>query len=122
MSMAIAWAFCNRGRVSGDNRFPNTVLVCRQNLTVKERLQVLRPNNVGEIYDEQFDVVPSRMRPLLYQSKMAVTNWHDFAPESPHAKGGANYAVVNKGEESADAFSRRILKDLHGRASHSCDE
>lgn len=117
MAMVIAWAFCNRGRVPGDNRFPNTVLVCCPNLTVKERLQVLRPDNVGGNYYEQFDIVPARMRPLLYQGKVAVTNWHAFAPESPHAEGGANYAVVNKGEESADAFSRRVLKDLHGRGS-----
>ena len=42
MAMLIAWAFCNRGRVPSDERFPRAVLVCCPNLTIRERLQVLR--------------------------------------------------------------------------------
>src|SRR6185312_1463487 len=57
MAMLIAWAFCNRGRNPSDERFPNGVLVCCPNLTVKERLQVLRPDMVDNYY-EQFDMVP----------------------------------------------------------------
>jgi type III restriction enzyme len=53
MAMIITWAFCNRARVPGDDRFPNAVLICCPNLTVKERLQVLRPENpAGNYYDE----------------------------------------------------------------------
>ena len=44
-----------------------------------------------------------------------ITNWHQFAPESEHAEGGKSYTVVNKGEESEDAFSRRVLGDLYDR-------
>lgn len=117
MAMIIAWAFCNRGRVPGDSRFPNTVLVCCPNLTVKERLQVLRPDAPGGNYYEQFDIVPSRLRDLLFQGKVRITNWQGFRAESPHAEGGATYAVVNKGDESPDAFARRVLRDLYGRGS-----
>src|SRR5687767_15633742 len=45
MAMLIAWAFCNRGTNQASTEFPNGVLVCCPNLTVKERLQVLRPEN-----------------------------------------------------------------------------
>jgi type III restriction enzyme len=117
MSMLIAWAFCNRGAVPGDDRFPQAVLVACPNLTVKERLQVLRPDNADGTYYEQFDIVPSQMRSLLHQGRVLVTNWHGFAPESPHAEAGGNYAVVNKGEEGPDAFSRRVLQDLYGRGA-----
>ncbi len=113
MAMLIAWAFCNRGAVSSDARFPRGVLVCCPNLTVKERLQVLRPDDADNYY-AAFDIVPSRLRPLLQMGKVLVTNWHLFAPESQHSEGGKSYAVVNKGEESPEAFARRVLGDLYG--------
>jgi type III restriction enzyme len=115
MAMLVAWTFCNRGAVPGDSRFPNTVLINCPNLTVRERLQVLRPDNAEGNYYQAFDLVPAPLRSLMLQGKVLVTNWHAFAPESPHAEGGGSFAVVNKGEEGADAFSRRVLKDLYGR-------
>ncbi|MFO1351530.1 MAG: DEAD/DEAH box helicase family protein [Gammaproteobacteria bacterium] len=115
MAMLIAWTFCNRGRVSGDTRFANAVLVACPNLTVKERLQVLRPEHIGNYYDA-FDIVPSVLRPLLNQGKVLVQNWHQFAPESPHTEGDSTYRVVDKGEESPAAFVKRVLGDLAERA------
>lgn len=115
MAMLTAWALCNRGAVPGDTRFPRAVLAVCPNLTVKDRLQVLRPDLGVESYYEKFDIVPGgEMRKFLLLGKVMITNWHAFAPESEHSEGGKNYAVVNKGEEGADAFARRVLKDLYG--------
>jgi type III restriction enzyme len=113
MAMLIAWAFCNRGRVPGDDRFPSAALVVCPNLTIKERLQVLRPDNKENTYYDEFDLVPSQLRPLLNDGKVMITNWHQFLPESPHSEGGKSYAVVDKGEESPEAFSKRILGELY---------
>lgn len=115
MAMIITWAFCNRARVPGDDRFPNAVLICCPNLTVKERLQVLRPDNPAGTYYDEFDMAPSGLRGLLNHGRVLVTNWHAFAPESPHAEAGGSYAVVDKGDERPDAFARRVLGDLYGR-------
>jgi type III restriction enzyme len=115
MAMLIAWAFCNRGQVSSDVRFPSAALVVCPNLTIKERLQVLRPENPDNYY-EAFDLVPARMRPLMHAGKVMVTNWHLFLPESEHAEGGESYQVVDKGPEGSDAFARRRLGDLYDRA------
>jgi type III restriction enzyme len=115
MAMLISWAFCNRGQVPSDERFPRAVLVCCPNLTVKERLYVLRPEDPNNYY-AAFDMVPARLRPLMGSGKVLVTNWHAFAPESEHAEGGKTYAVVNKGPESDEAFARRILGDLYDAA------
>ena len=114
MAMLIAWAFCNRGQLPSDERFPSAVLVVCPNLTIKKRLQVLRPDNPANYYAE-FDLIPTHLRRFLQNGKVLVTNWHQFAPESEHAESGKTYAVVNKGEESADAFSRRVLGDLYER-------
>src|SRR5438876_8180270 len=64
MAMLIAWAFCNRGKNPQTKEFPNAVFVCCPNLTVKERLQVLRPENPKNYYVE-FDIVPPNYRPLI---------------------------------------------------------
>lgn len=114
MAMLIAWAFCNRGRNPGDLRFPNAVLVCCPNLTIKERLQVLRPERPDNYY-AAFNIVPAKLRPLMQNGKVLVENWHRFAPESEHAEGGRNHAVVRKGAESPEAFARRVLGDLYER-------
>ena len=114
MAMLISWAFCNRGRSPSSTQFPNAVLVCAPNLTVKERLQVLRPDVVNNYYDA-FDLVPAKYRELLNAGKVLVTNWHAFAPKSPHKEGDASYKVVNKGEETNDAFTLDRLGDLGSR-------
>ena len=115
MAMLIAWAFCNRGKVPSDERFPAAALVVCPNLTIKERLQVLRPESPDNYYDA-FELIPTKLRPLLNKGKVLVTNWHQFAPESEHSEGGQSYKVVNKGEETPDAFAKRVLGELHERA------
>lgn len=114
MAMLIAWSFCNRGRTPGDDRFAGGVLVCCPNLTVNERLQVLRPERPDNYY-AAFDIVPAKLRPLMQNGRVLVLNWHKFAPESEHVESGKSYAVVDKGAETAEAFARRILGDLYDR-------
>ncbi len=114
MAMLIAWAFCNRGAVPGATQFPGAVLILGPNLTVKDRLQVLRPDHPQNYYD-RFDLVPSRLRDYLAMGRVLVTNWHALAPESAHVEGGKSFKVVDKGEEGPDAFARRILGDLYDR-------
>lgn len=114
MSMLIAWAFCNRGRFPLSTEYPNAVVVCCPNLTVKSRLQVLRPDGPDNYY-EQFEIVPSKYREYLRAGKVLVTNWHLFSPESPNKEGDATYRVVDKGEEGSLAFTLKRLGDLAAR-------
>jgi type III restriction enzyme len=114
MGMLIAWAFCNRGVNRQSREYPHGVLICCPNLTVKDRLQVLRPDRADN-YFEQFDIVPEKYRPLLQTGRVLITNWHRFALESEHKEGDRTYAAVNKGPETPDAFARRALGDLYER-------
>ena len=110
MAMLIAWAFCNRGATPADPRFPRRVLAMCPNLTIKERLQVLRPGDAGNYY-QRFDVVPPSLRPELAKGKVLVANWHVFNPEQETvAVGGVT--VTKLGEETAEAFARKRLGDL----------
>ena len=110
MAMLIAWAFCNRGATPADPRFPRRVLVVCPNLTIKERLQVLRPGDSGNYY-ERFDIVPSTLRPELAKGKVLVANWHVFNPEQEAVAVGG-LTVTKLGEETAEAFAHRRLGDL----------
>ena len=110
MAMLIAWAFCNRGATPADPRFPRRVLAMCPNLTIKERLQVLRPGDAGNYY-QRFDIVPSSLRPELAKGKVLVANWHVFNPEQEAvAVGGVT--VTKLGEETAEAFARKRLGEL----------
>jgi len=114
MAMLISWAFANRGRNPASTHYPNAVLVMAPNLTVRNRLAVLRPDAVDNYYD-QFDLLPSRYREYLNQGKVLVTNWHVFGTRSPHSEGGVSYAVVDKGEEDERAFTVNRLGELAQR-------
>jgi type III restriction enzyme len=110
MAMLISWAFCNRGTKPGDPRFPRRTLIVCPNLTIKERLNVLRPGDLNNYYDE-FDIVPTSLRPELAKGKVLVKNWHWLAAEAEVQNvGGA--PIVQLGPESAEAFARNRLGDL----------
>jgi type III restriction enzyme len=114
MGMLIAWAFCNRGRNPSSTDFPNAVLVVAPNLTVKNRLAVLRPEDSSNYY-ELFDLVPLKYREYLSLGKVLVTNWHVFGLKSSGSEGGVTYKVVDKGEEDEVAFTRDRLGELAQR-------
>ena len=111
MAMLAAWSFCNRGAAPADPRFPRRVLVVCPNLTIKERLQVLRPAAPGNYYEE-FDLVPSALRPELAKGRVLVTNWHRLSPDSEEIRVGT-VAVGRIGEETPEAFARNRLGDLY---------
>ena len=110
MAMLIAWAFCNRGTKPGDPRYPQRTLVLCPNLTIRERLAVLRPDDRDNYYDK-FNLVPSSLRPELAKGKVLVTNWHALQPESPEVRLGG-LKVGDLGEETPEAFARTRLGDL----------
>ncbi len=113
-AMVITWAFVNRGISPESREYPNVVLICAPNLTVKERLSVLRPDAVDNYYDA-FDLVPAKWRSLLNRGTVVIENWHRFAPESPHKEGDKTYAVVDKGEETPVDLLRRIMREAPDR-------
>jgi type III restriction enzyme len=107
MSMLIAWHGLNKVSNPQDARFAKSVLVIGPGLTVKQRLQVLKPSVAGNYYD-MFNIVPEGLRHLLNQVIVQVENRHALAPADPNA----GPKVVKKGPEGAEAFCRRVLRDL----------
>ncbi len=107
MAMVIAWSVINKVTNPKDTRFSDAVLIVCPNLTIKERLQVLKPSHPKNYYDH-FEIVPSSLRSYLEKGKFLITNWHIFLPENDDRK----RSVLKRGEESDRAFCNRVLKDL----------
>lgn len=107
MAMLIAWQALNKLANPKDPRFSKNILVIAPGITVRDRLQVLLPEN-GDNFYQSFMLVDSTMWQDLLQSKILVTNWHNLAPINE------NYGpkVVKKGPEISEAFVRRVLPDF----------
>jgi type III restriction enzyme len=112
MAMVAAWSILNKIANRQDARFADSVLVVCPNLTVKERLAVLRPQEAGNYY-EKFDLVPNGYRDMLARGRVFVTNWHVFAVKDDARSRG----IVQRGRESDSAFVRRVLDRDLGKAS-----
>ncbi len=107
MAMLIAWQTLNKIANPKDPRFSKHILIIAPGLTVRDRLQVLLPDNDDNFY-QSFHLVDSSMWQGLLQAKIEVTNWHTLAPINE------NYGpkVIKKGLESDEAFVRRVLPDF----------
>jgi type III restriction enzyme len=80
-------------------------LVVCPNLTVRERLEVLKPAAAGNYY-ELFDLVPPGLRSGLLDGRVMVTNWHALAiPDDSRRRG-----VVKRGRASAGAYANLTLR------------
>jgi len=108
MAMLIAWQALNKIANPKDARFSKHILIIAPGLTVRDRLQVLLPDNPENFYFNEFKIVDSVMWQDLLQAKIEVTNWHTLAPINE------NYGpkVVKKGPESDEAFVRRVMPDF----------
>jgi type III restriction enzyme len=107
MSMLIAWQVLNKVANPQDTRYAKNILIVGPGLTVKQRLQVLKPSDPSNYYD-LFNIIPDGMRTLINQAKVEVENRHALEPIDPNA----GPKVVKKGPEGPEAFCRRVLRDL----------
>lgn len=110
MAMVIAWQILNKATYPKDTRFSKSVLVVAPGLTVRSRLSVLVPDD-RENYFETFNIVPSALRPLLRQGKVAVRNWQALGWET-EVQVAKRRSVDKRGAISDEAYVRSVLGDL----------
>lgn len=108
MGMLIAWTVINRVVAPRDPRFTDAVLIVCPNLTVKNRLQELRPSEPKSTY-KTMGLLPegTNFEQMLSRVKLDIINWHKLAPDEDNERG-----VLQRGEESDGAFAKRVLHDL----------
>jgi len=110
MSMLIAWQIINKVTYPQDPRFSKHIFVVAPGLTVKSRLQVLKPEGKNNYYDE-FNVVPSGLIDKLRQGKVIIHNWHalDWDTDEQLAK---KRSVDKRGAKSDEAYVREVLGEI----------
>jgi type III restriction enzyme len=104
MAMLIAWHILNKATYPQDRRFSKYVFVVAPGLTVRSRLEVLKPDAPGNYY-ELFNIIPPGLHEKLRRGRVLVRNWHALMPQDPDA----GPKVVKKGPESEEAYTRRVL-------------
>lgn len=96
MAMLAAWSILNKVNDRSDGRFSDVVLVICPNVTIRNRLAELDPENGEASIYRTRDLVPSHLMPHLSQGRVLVTNWHVFEPQSVNT-GGESARVVRAG-------------------------
>ena len=98
MGMLAVWSILNKLNDHSNARFSDVVLVVCPNVTIRQRLAELNPENGEASIYRTRDLVPPHLMPLLSQGRVLVTNWHVFAPQS-FQTGGVSSKVVKAGKE-----------------------
>jgi type III restriction enzyme len=108
MAMIITWQVLNAVTYPKRNKdFSQAIFIVTPGLTVKDRLQVLKPGHENSYYDA-FSLCPSEsLREKLNQAAILIENWHTLMPKQE-----AKRSVVKKGPESDEAYTRRVLDHL----------
>jgi type III restriction enzyme len=77
MAMLIAWQTVNARRHPDSKQFSRAFLVVTPGITIKDRLQVLLPNDPNSYYRER-ELVPPDMLDDIGKAKIVITNYHAF--------------------------------------------
>jgi type III restriction enzyme len=96
-AMVIAWSILNKVTNSGDARFSDVVLMVCPNVTIRSRLNELRPENGEDSVYRKRDLVPPSAMDTLRQGRIIITNWHVFEPQQ-QTSGGVSARVMKLGK------------------------
>jgi type III restriction enzyme len=110
MAMLIAWQILNKVTYPQEKKFSKNIFIVAPGLTVKNRLQVLKPSNEKNYFAE-FSLIPLGLHDSLRQGKVNVVNWHalDWDSEERIAK---RKSVDKRGALSDEAYVRDVLEDM----------
>jgi type III restriction enzyme len=110
MAMLIAWQILNKVTYPQEKKFSKNIFIVAPGLTVKNRLQVLKPSNEKNYFAE-FSLIPLGLHDALRQGKVNVVNWHalDWDSEERIAK---RKSVDKRGALSDEAYVREVLEDM----------
>ncbi|OGY20800.1 MAG: hypothetical protein A3A65_01340 [Candidatus Chisholmbacteria bacterium RIFCSPLOWO2_01_FULL_49_14] len=117
MAMIIAYHTLNKIRYPQDTRFTDAFVIITPGITIRDRLNVLQPNNPGNYYLKH-GVVSYQDFALLNQAIIFITNFHQLElRQNPRFQVGAvmKAAGILKDEaikETPDAMVNRTFKSV----------
>jgi DNA or RNA helicases of superfamily II len=120
MAMLIVWQTINAVRYPSSRRFSKAFLVVTPGITIKDRLQVLMPNDPNSYYASR-EMVPVDMMQDMQRARVVITNFHAFKLREKAEVSKAGRALLNgrHGEdiqtlEPEGQMLQRVIGDLMG--------
>lgn len=120
MAMLIAWQTINAVRHPGSKRFTRGFLVVAPGITIRDRLQVLLPNDPNAYYRSR-ELVPTDMLADVDRAKIVITNYHAFKlrERMSLSKGNRRLLEGRHGDEVATLETegqmiQRVMPELMG--------
>ena len=119
MAMLIAWQTVNAARHENSKRFTRGFLIVAPGLTIKDRLQVLQPNDPNSYYASR-ELVPQDMLADIQRAKIVITNYHAFKlRERLEISKGGRSLLQGRGDpldtlETEGQMIQRVMPDLMG--------
>ena len=107
MGMLAAGSILNKISDRGDARYSDVVLVVCPNVTIRNRLEELKPSGGEASLYRTRDLVPSHLMPQIVRGHVLVTNWHVFEPKTAQAA-GQSAKVIRAGREVRNRETIRI--------------
>jgi type III restriction enzyme len=116
MAMIIAWQALNKLANQQDKRFSDTFLIVTPGITIKDRLQVLRPNLPGNYYAERDLVTPDQLV-TLQAARIQINNFHVFLRQDTFEGSALTKRLVapddpDRFKESPEQMVRRACRAL----------
>src|SRR5882757_1282372 len=98
MGMLAAWSILNKVSDRSDGRFSDTVLIVCPNVTIRNRLGELHPEDGEASLYRQRDLVPEHLMVELTKGGVIIANWHRLAKKETNTVNGDSAKVVKTGE------------------------
>lgn len=121
MAMIIAYNTLNKIRYPQDTRFTDTFVVITPGITIKDRLNVLQPNNSENYYQER-EIVSRHDLELLQQAVIIIYNFHHLElRQNPRYQIGAVMKATGMVKDEAvketpNAMVNRAFKSILGKS------
>ena len=120
MALIIAWQAINAARRPNSKRFTRGFLVVTPGITIRDRLQVLQPNDPYSYYQSR-ELVPSDLMPELERAKIVITNYHAFKHRERMELSSGGRALLEgrhgpklKTLETEGQMLQRVMPELMG--------
>ena len=97
MGMLAAWSILNKVANPQASEYSDTVLIVCPNITIRDRLQELKPERDEASLYRTRELVPARLMPDLRRGEVFVTNWHGLERQSVRDVNGQSARVVKRG-------------------------
>ena len=120
MGMLIAWHAANKARRPNSKTFSDAFLIVTPGITIRDRLRVLQPGDLGNVYSTS-GIVPQDMMDDVRKAQIVITNYHAFKlRETMQLSKGAREILKGRQEEFSTTETEgqmlvRVCRELMGK-------